>query len=170
VQASEPHARIGCGRFMSPEQSSTCTCWRIPDLRGVLQPVGWLMLHDSVVVRLSPANTESGRLRTGRILGAALDVTPGADDGEPYLMLEERVGQYLQIPEQRIVYVEPVACPDPSTLTAVLGLRDDFVASLGSTTAPDAPTLGRFHHGGREYLEVSIRRGLHECAPGRTPP
>ena len=54
---------------MNPMTSAKCTCWRIADLRGVLQPVGWLMLHESVVICMSPVGETSARLRTGRILG-----------------------------------------------------------------------------------------------------
>ena len=148
---------------MSAEHNKGCTCWRIPDLRGVPQPVGWLMLHELVVVSMTSTDNESARLRTGQLLGAGRD---SGDPGELYIVLEERPGNFWQITSDRIAYVEPVATPDQSTLTQILGLREDFVASLGTPPEPNGPSVGRFHRGDREYLEVRVRRGQHECAPG----
>ena len=150
------------------DPDSGCTCWRVPDLRSALQPVGWLMLHDEVVISLTGTDRESPRLRTGRVLGAARDVSvPGV---EPYLVLEERPGQFIEIQQSRITFAEPLGCPDPELAADAMGLRDSFLLSLGEPLSKTAPTTARFHQGGREYVEVTIRRGIHTCTPIRESP
>ena len=66
------------------QRQLVCTCWRLPSVFGEPQPLGWLMLHEAVTIRLRTL-TGQGAGFTGQILTALWGGSPG--DRQRYLLV-----------------------------------------------------------------------------------
>ena len=152
---------------MTTGGAEQCTCWHLPDAFGGDQPVGWLALHESVLVRIATLRGQDETI-SGRVVTA---LWGGPEEArERYLLVVRDDEPMVEIAEREIVWAEPDGradlCGLESTAARALAASIECVSVVAMPGRTPGPASAFIRLAGREFVVVDVRRGRHTCAPG----
>ena len=157
---------------MTVEPNDPCTCWELPDAFDGVQPVGWLMLHESVLIRVTTLRGQDESI-VGQVL-TALWGGPEEDPQRYLLVVEGRDAPMREISEKEIVWVEPNGrtdlCDVESTAARALAASIECASVMAMPGRLSGPATALFRLPDREFVRVDVRRGRHVCLPGENQP